>query len=118
MLFSERDIDSLRLLLWCQYVHPEDLHKLLSETEYENLASLKLIRRHTKSGAVVLTKEGTSLLKAIYKGGIPQNSQSYRPAMILPRLRLSKVVLTAYRGGVNPFTTSIEELSSPPGMFL
>ena len=119
MLFSERDIDALRLLLWCQYICPEDLRKLLNKTEYENLAALKLIRQHEKSGAVVLAKEGISLLKAHYEErAIPQNSQSYRPAIILRRLRLSKVVLTAYRGGINPFTVSMEELLSPPDLFL
>lgn len=37
MLFSKRDIDALRLLCWCQYMCPEDLSKLLSEEERNNL---------------------------------------------------------------------------------
>lgn len=33
MLFSEREIDALRLLCWCQYIGMDDMRKLLTETE-------------------------------------------------------------------------------------
>ena len=119
MLFSERDIDALRLLCWCQYVRPENLCTLISQTECENLMVLKLIRRHEKSGALVLTKEGLSLLKAACGDrAIPNLSQCYRPSIIQRRLRLAQLVFTAYQGGVNPFTRTTEALIKPSTLFL
>lgn len=119
MLFSERDIDALRLLCWCQYVRPENLRTLLTETECENLITLKLVRQHEKSGALVLSKDGLSLLKAAYGDrAIPNLTQCYRLTIIQRRLRLAQIVLTAYRGGVNPFTHATETLTEPSTLFL
>lgn len=119
MIFSERDIDTLRLLCWCQYIAPEDLRPLLTETERDNLISMKLIRRHEKSGALMLASGGAHLLKTIYGDGvIPNISPSYREAIIQRRLRLSRPVLTAYRGRVNPFAAAMADLAEPPALFL
>lgn len=119
MLFSERDIDALRLLCWCQYVSQEDLSKLLNEEERDNLSAFKLIRRHEKSGALVLAKEGLSLLTRIYgSGGVPKFSPCYRPPIIQRRLRLAHLILTAYRGGADPFTLTVKELTGYPVLFL
>ena len=43
VIFSERDIDALRLLCWCQYIRTEDMHELLTETEQCNLMLLGLL---------------------------------------------------------------------------
>ncbi len=119
MLFSERDIEVLRLLCWCQYVLPEDMSKLLGTTEIENLIALKLIRRHERSGALMLASSGTLLLKEIYgDSAIPNLSPSYREAMIQRRLHLSRLVLTAYRGKINPFAVTMADLAKPPALFL
>lgn len=119
MIFSERDIDTLRLLCWCQYIAPEDLRPLLTETERDNLISMKLIRHHEKSGALMLASGGAQLLKMIYGDGvIPNISPSYREAIIQRRLRLSRPVLTAYRGRVNPFVAAMADLADPPALFL
>jgi len=119
MLFSERELDALRLLCWCQYILPEDLRKLLNETECENLIALKLVRRHEKSSALMLASGGALLLKTIYgDSAIPNISPSYREPIILRRLRLSKMVLTAYQGKVNPFAATIAELTESPALFL
>ena len=119
MIFSVRDIDALRLLCWCQYVAPEDLKMLLTEPECENLVLLKLIRRHKKSGGLMLASGGALLLKAIYGDSVTPNlSPSYREPVIQRRLRLSQLVLTAYRGRVNPFAVTMTELARSPALFL
>ncbi|MCI9332146.1 MAG: hypothetical protein HFG05_08240 [Oscillibacter sp.] len=119
MLFSERDIAALRLLCWCQYIAPENLRTLLTETERDNLISMKLIRRHEKSGALMLASGGAQLLKRIYgDGAIPNISPSYRETIIQRRLRLSRLVLTAYRGRANPFAATMAELAESPALFL
>ena len=117
MLFSERDIDALRLLYWCQYIQPEDLLKLLTETEYENLIALDFIRQHKKSGALILSGSGTALLERIY-GTLPKSVRSYRVPMIHRRLRLSKMLLTAYQGGISPFAMTTTDLKENRTLFL
>lgn len=119
MIFSERDIETLRLLCWCQYISPEDLRSLLTEIECQNLISMKLVRRHEKSGALMFTSAGASLLKEICGDEvIPNISPSYRGPIIQRRLRLSRLVLTAYRGKVDPFAATIAELTRSPSLFL
>lgn len=119
MLFSEREIDALRLLGWCQSILPENLKKLLSETECENLIALKLIRRHEKSGALMLAVGGALFLKTIYgDSAIPNISPSYRESILQRRLRLSRIVMTAYQGRVNPFAATMAELAESPSLFL
>ncbi len=118
VIFSRRDIDALRLACWCQYVCSGDLEKLLTEAEYENLFSLKVLRRHNKSGAVTLTRKGSAFLETALDGNIPALAQSYHEDAIQRRLRLSKLVLTAYRGNVNAFTIAPEVLSYSPSLFL
>ena len=118
MIFSERDIDALRLLCWCQYIRAEDLNKLLTEEERGNLMLLGLMRQHSKSMAFVLTSYGRSFLTAILNGMVPELAQSYHKDAIQRRLRLSNLILTAYRGCVCPFTTMVEELLHSPSIFL
>ena len=44
MLFSVRDIDTLRLVCWGQYVMPDRLLSVISKTELQNLITdIKLI---------------------------------------------------------------------------
>ena len=95
------------------------MRKLLSETECENLIALKLVRRHEKSGALMLSGGGILLLKTIYgDSAIPNISLSYREPIIQRRLRLSRMVLTAYQGKVNPFAARMAELAESPSLFL
>lgn len=118
MLFSERDIDALRLLCWCQYVCAEDLREWLTEAELNNLLFIGFIRQHAKSGAMVLSNRGRSFLQAALSGAVPELAQSYHQDAIQRRLRLARLVLTARRGGTDPFTTSMEELAVSPRLFL
>ena len=53
MLFTVREVDVLRLLCWCQNVKPEDLNKISTETERENLIALGFAKLHERSGTAV-----------------------------------------------------------------
>lgn len=118
VIFSERDIDALRLLYWCQYIRTEDMSELLTAAEQCNLILLGLMRQHKKSGAFTLTNQGRSFLAEVLNGAVPELSQSYHNDAIQRRLRLSNLILTAYRGYVNPFTTETENLIHSPSLFL
>lgn len=118
MIFSERDIDLLRLICWCQYIRPEDLTDLSTEIERNNLAALGLIRYHEKSGAFIITKQGITFLTSLFPDAMPSLAFSYHAHIIQRRLRLAPPLLTAYRGKANIFTSTIEELSEPPTLFL
>ncbi len=118
MLFSQRDIDVLCLLCWCQYIQPSDLNVISSEIERGNLMKLRLIRQHMGSGALTLSSNGRLFLQNVFEGRIPQLTQSYHDDAIQRRLRLTQVALTAYRGGVDLFTTSIANLIDSPTLFL
>ena len=118
VIFSERDIDALRLLCWCQYITSADLKMLLTEAEQCNLVLLGLMRQHKKSLAFTLTTHGRSFLTAVLHGSLPELAQSYHKDAILRRLRLSKLILTAYQGYVCPFTTTAENLLYSPSIFL
>lgn len=65
MVFCVREIEALRLLGWCQYIRPAQLLRVVSETELSNLLTMKLIKYHTKSKALILTAEGRLLAGTI-----------------------------------------------------
>lgn len=118
MLFSEQDIDLLRLLRWCRYVARDDIAALFTENTVENLLHLKLLTLHTKSGSFVLTSRGNQFLDENLDGlpaGIPP---SYREEETQRRLRVSKLTLTAYRAGVPVFLNRIEALEKAPSYYL
>lgn len=118
MIFSERDIDLLRLVCWSQYIKPEDLNSLSTKSERDNLAALGLIRLHEKSGAFIITKQGTEFLASLFPGAMPSLAFSYHAHIIQRRLRVAPLLLTAYQGSVKIFTSSIEELFESPSLFL
>lgn len=118
MIFSQRDVDVLKLLCWCQFIKPRDLNGVVTRGELNNLHSLGLVRVHEKSGAMVLSGKGMTLLDSLFGGEIPQTTRAYHPPLIERRVRVSRVVLTAYRGGANPFTFGPEELNDPASLFL
>lgn len=116
MIFSQSDIDILRLIRWCQFIAPEDLNVLSAETD--SLIALGLIRRHKKSGALIMSKKGVQLLQAIFHQNAPHYPPSYHTFIVQRRLRLSKLALTAYCGNVDIFLDRNELLSKSPSMFL
>lgn len=118
MLFSVRDVDALRLLCWCQNILPEDLNRITTETERENLMFLGLIKQHERSGSLLLTSRGRSLLHVICEGNIPNMTLSYHESAIERRLRFSRLALTAYLAGIDLFTTSPGDLVRAPTLFL
>ena len=108
VIFSERDVDLLRLVYWCQYVRAEDMKHLATETELSNLTALGLIRPHEKSGALIITNAGQSFLVSVYGEKIPALAFSYHAHIIQRRLRLSALMLTAYQSHTNIFNANQE----------
>ena len=117
MLFSERDIDVLRLLCWCQYILPEYLSGIVERYETDMLIELGLIKQHEKSGALILTGNGKACVRRLFHDA-PNITLPYDPPLIERRLRISKLTLTAYRAGFQVFTSSPEDLISSPSFFL
>ena len=118
VIFSHRDVDILKLLCWCQFIQPRDLRGIASDAERKNLMGLGLIRRHEKSGALLLTSKGQLFLEHLLDGAVPQTTRAYHPPLIERRVRVSRLVVTAYHGGMNPFTFGPEELDGPASLFL
>ena len=118
MIFTQRDITVLRLLGWCQYVWDKDLNGVATDTELYNLMALGLVKRHEKSGALILTGKGHELLQDLIGAEYFKPAMSYHDYAIQRRLRLSGLAITAYRGGVEIFKTVPEELSLAPTLFL
>ena len=118
MLLSARDVDVLRLLCWCQNIKPDDLNSMSTETERENLIYLGLVKRHDRSGTLTLTANGRSLLHVILEGAIPSLTLSYHDAAIERRVRLSRLILTAYHAGIDVFTTAANNMTGHSALFL
>lgn len=118
VLFSDLDMDVLRLVAWCQYLPPEELNGLCTETEQRNLLGAGLIKLHRKSGSLILTGKGAAFLQEHFGPHIPGTPSSYREGIICRRLRLSRIVLTAYRAGIHVFTQRPEDLMEDGSLFL
>lgn len=117
MLFSERDIDALRLICWCQYIRPADLSQVVHTAEIDNLICFGLIKFHAKSNTLVLTSKGRSLMRDIFTDEIPVQTKSYHSEAIQRRIRQSRLAITWYHGGVDVFTANPESLSQSPSLF-
>ena len=118
VVFSERDIDLLRILRWCRCIFREDAVRYFSEDIVSNLTALSYLKLYQESGALILTAGGNRFLESVFSdlpSGIPL---AYREPDTRRRLRLSKLVLTTYRAGLNIFTTPPEELIPAPALFL
>ena len=92
---------------------------MFSKTEIKNLFGAGLIKKHTGSGAYVLTGKGGSLLDEAFAGEVlPQVQREYRLSSVQRRLYIARLVMAAYRASVNVFTTCIEDLCKDPAIFL
>ncbi len=118
MILSQRDVDVLKLLCWCQFIKPRDLSGVVTEAERRNLVGLGLARIHEKSGAMLLTSKGERLLESLFGGAVPQMSRAYHAPLVERRIRVSRMAVTAYHSGVDIFTLAPEELEDPASLFL
>ena len=118
MLLSELDVDMLRISGWCQYAAERDFATLCSETELQNLLGTGFIKRHRKSGTIVLTGRGAEFLRDIYGKSIYSTPSSYREGIIQRRVRVASTLITAYRAGMDVFAESADELRGGFAMFL
>ncbi len=106
------------MVCWCQYILPSDLALAFSDREIKNLMYLGLLKIHSKSGAVVLTTSGATLLKECFSEWLPGFSHCYREELIRRRLRISKVMATAYKADIHTFALKADDLSESPSLFL
>lgn len=118
MIFSEQDMDLLRLLRWCRYLSPDDLHKLFPEDIAANLQALRLIRRHQTKNWLMLTAKGNAFLSEHLSALPPDTQLPYQATAMVRRLRTSKLMLTAYRAGLPVFTTKMNELLDQSAFFM
>lgn len=118
VIFSQEDIDLIRLLRWCRYLAPQDLQGVFQDTAISNLEYLHLLRRHKASGTLVLTTDGNLFLDTLFDRLPSCLPPSYKAADIARRLRLSRIMLTGYRASLAVFTTAIDALTVSPSMFL
>ena len=109
MVFCVREIEALRLLGWCQYIRPAQLLRVVSETELSNLLTMKPIKYHSKSEALILTTEGCRLLTGTI--WLPDTPRTYHADAVVRRLRLASLLLTAYQSGINVYATQPDELA-------
>ena len=116
MVFCVREIEALRLLGWCQYIPSTQLLRVVSETELSNLLTMKLIKYHGKSEALILTAEGRRLLAGTI--WLPDTPRTYHADAIVRRLRLASLLLTAYQSGINVYATQPDELAEGNVLFL
>ena len=116
MVFCVREIEALRLLGWCQYIRPAQLLRVVSETELSNLLTMKLIKYHGKSEALILTAEGRRLLAGTI--WLPDTPRTYHADAVVRRLRLASLLLTAYQSGINVYAVQPDELAEENALFL
>ena len=116
MVFCVREIEALRLLGWCQYIRPAQLLRVVSETDLSNLLTMKLIKYHSKSEALILTAEGRRLLTGTV--WLPDTPRTYHADAVIRRLRLASLLLTAYQSGINVYATQPDDLAEGNTLFL
>jgi len=118
VIFTQADMDLLRLLRWCRHVRPEMIRGIFAERDIQNLMALGLTKLHGRSGSLVLTAKGRRLLNETLSTVPPDTPPSYRPDETLRRLRVSALAVTAYRAQIQIFTIGVGELFHSPALFL
>lgn len=117
MIFSEQDIELLKLLRWCRCIEPDDLQSLFSDTEILNLMGAGLIKLHVSGLFLLLTSEGNRFLDNVCSQ-LPKVLPSYREKDILRHIRTAKIMLTAYRSALSVFNMTLDETALSQGVFL
>lgn len=95
MVFSERDIDLLRLLCWCQYLPPEAACQICPEAEVQLLRSMGLVRQHRTSGALLLTTQGAEWLGGMAGRNLPRRGSRLFPLLSQERDSAAAAHLTS-----------------------
>lgn len=118
MLFSKREVDALRLLNWCQFVPKQELFSILPVSEINTLVSVGLIKCNDENDAYIISAKGIRALALVLDGRCPTVAPTYHKKAIERRLRLSRIMVTAYKAQIEVFTTEPEELLTAPSLFL
>jgi hypothetical protein len=118
VLFSQRDIDILKLLRWCQYIRQADLRAAFSEAELTNLMYLGYVREYKASGVLMLSSQGDALLQGLFGPALPQITRSYHQSAIQRKLRIAQIMLTAYRAGLPVFLSKLGDIVNAPALCL
>lgn len=115
---SEGDVALLGLLTWCQFAPRRDVLTVMPKSDVAALIAVGFVKLNEEIDAYVITAKGLRALAIVTGGKLPTITQSYHASAIERRLRLSRLMLTAYRAGVNVFTTEPSALRAAPSFFL
>lgn len=87
------------------------------KVDIENLAFLGYLKQHASSGADIITAKGKTFLDVVLSGQLPSIKQPYHQQAVVRRIKLARLLITAYQAKVNIFTTHPEDLSECPSLF-
>jgi hypothetical protein len=118
LLFSNQDVELVKLLRWCRCISRNDLQNIFPNHVQANLEQLGLIKLYGSDGIFLLATIGNSFLEGICPSLPPAIPFSYKRTDTVRRLRVSKFVLTAYQAGFDIFTTSLSALNENHTLFL
>lgn len=118
MIFSRRDIDLMLLLRWGRCISLDDGERVFTGVVISNLQTLNLVKLHQRERLLTLTVKGNELLESIFQDLPESKPLAYKPADTQRRLRVSKLILTAYRAGIDPFVLDSRDLAIGPRFFL
>lgn len=82
------------------------------------MLTVGFIKLHERSGTLTLTGSGRAFLELIFNGAIPSLSLSYHGAAIERRIRLSRLMLSAYQAGIDVFASEVNVAREIPSLFL
>lgn len=87
-------------------------------TRTYEVVTVGFIKLHERSGTLTLTGSGRTLLELIFNGAIPSLSLSYHGTAIERRIRLSRLMLSAYQAGIDVFAPEVNVAREIPSLFL
>lgn len=106
------------LLRWCGFISVHDMQVPFSEETLLALSRFRFVTVYKKHDAYVLTLEGSRFLDAHFEGLPPYVKPTYREAYIIRRLRISRLLLAAYRAGLSVFQTETVSLEQHGAFYL
>ena len=118
MLFSKAEIEAMLLLRWCGFVSVQDLQAPFTYDTLHTLRCFRFIAIYKKHNAYVLTREGARFLDDHFEGLPLYIKPTYREAYVIRRLRISRLLLTAYRAGFSVFQADTASLDRSGSFYL